>query len=155
MIEHRIALKPGRQKNQAEVNCSDIQLRLIEYSVGLLKMSGFKLWYTSLKSEACYYKLGDRVGLLRVAAHRFSPAESRLLTSPVWSCLTFPQNGPRSVDALHTHIASAVGRYILAPHTKTGSHGNKVSSLCDDSYKIIEIVTDAVSSPELLGRHAD
>jgi hypothetical protein len=87
-----------------------------------------------LKSEACYYKLEDRVGLLRVAAHRFGRTESRLVTAPVWSCLTFPRNGPRSVDALHSHIDSAVGRYILAPHTKTGRHSNKISSLWGDDY---------------------
>ena len=117
---------PGRHSIAASVSCSDEQLHLVEFGAEILKKAGFEFVYSSLKSEACYYKLGNRVGVLRIAAHRFGHrSEGRLLAFPVWSCLTFSEPRIKSAEKVFSMIDSAVGRYILYPYSRLSNINNK------------------------------
>ncbi len=111
------------------VKCSDQALALCSYSVEILKKAGFVHFHTSMKSEACYYRLGDREGVLRVAGHRFGRTEGRMISAPVWSCLTWPQKPPKNREGVHSHIVSAVGRYIFYPTTKFPAEDHSLASL--------------------------
>jgi len=90
------------------------RLAMIEYAVSRLKEAGFVHVYSSMKSEACYYALKDRTGVIRVAAHRYSTKTDKAITNPVLSCLTFGENcNPNTEDALDSLIEQAVGRYVM------------------------------------------
>jgi hypothetical protein len=111
-----------RPKISHSIKCTDEQLALVSFAGETLKRAGFELICASMQSEACYYRLGDRAGALRVAAHRFGHrSEGQLLSFQVWSCLTFAAEPIRSVEAALGTIDTAVGRYIMYPHTKIAS----------------------------------
>ena len=118
-MKRLLADLPARPDVEGHVKCSEEQLALVDFAVKAVKKAGFVFVYSSVKSEACYYRLGDREGSLRVAAHRFGHrSEGRLLSFPVWSCLTFPNHQIRSAEAALSMIDIAVGRYIMYPHTR-------------------------------------
>ena len=101
-------------------------LELCDYAANQLKVMGFTLRYTSMKSEACYYGHPCSIAVIRVAAHRFGRTEARTLTMPVATCTTFPEkSGPRCMEAADTIIALAVGRYFLMTLNRDTVLGNK------------------------------
>lgn len=89
------------------------------HAAGLLKRAGFDLHYTSMKSEACYYRLPDRAELVRIAAHRHDRGTAGL--GKIVARVTFPDElgGTRSgsPDYSEAHVqnmtASAIGWYML------------------------------------------
>ena len=94
-------------------NCR-FALSLCDLAAEKLRAAGFHLAYTSMRSEACYYRLGNRSGLLRIAAHRLGRTESRKFDTPVWACLTIPETyTPKSDCGFDAQIYLAVGRYIM------------------------------------------
>lgn len=96
------------------------RLAMVEYAVNRLKEVGFVHAYSSMKSEACYYKMKDVGGVMRVAVHKFNRTKDKAIESPVRSCLTFGDSiDIRSQGALDTMIANAVGRYIMAGSSGT------------------------------------
>jgi hypothetical protein len=89
-------------------------LSLCDLAAKKLKAAGFHCAYTSMRSEACYYRLGNRTGLLRVAAHRLGRTESRRFETPIWACLTIPETySPKSDCGFDAQIYLAVGRYVM------------------------------------------
>lgn len=92
------------------------RLELVNYAQERLRQAGFHLVTRSRGSEACYYALGERKSLLRVAAHRMGRRETfELMTGPVAANLTFGENtGVKSMLAVETMVAAAIGRYLLA-----------------------------------------
>jgi hypothetical protein len=115
----KLSSLPNNSIQEASISCTDEQLVLIEFAVKTVKKVGFELLCSSMKSEACYYRLGDRRGTLRIAAHRFSHrSEGQLLSFPVWSCLTFNKPVYKTIASVLSDIDYAVGRYFMYPHTK-------------------------------------
>jgi hypothetical protein len=92
-----------------------IGLELCDNASSLLRAAGFQLFHTSLKSEACYYELPGRPGLMRVATHKSKRATHRLSGRPVCARITFsPNMRPRSADGFRRMVALAVGQFMLA-----------------------------------------
>jgi len=114
--------KPGRVIIPALINSPDDHLHLAQYASEVLKAAGFILAATSLKSEACYYKLPNKPALLRVAAHRTSRTENRLMSEPVIANITFAPKNKYCMEAVRHIINYAVGKYFLYPLT-TGEDG--------------------------------
>lgn len=93
--------------------------------------AGFTLRHRSLKSEACYYALAGRRGLLRIAAHA---ASAELIDGqPIIAKLTFTYDNPRAAqkqsllltrDQLEASVAAAIGRFMIAS-------GNLLNSASD------------------------
>jgi hypothetical protein len=83
--------------------------------------AGFTLRHSSLKSEACYYGLPGRRGLLRIAAHA---GRGEIIDGqPIIAKLTFTYASPRDAqrqsllltkDQLEAQTASAIGRFMIA-----------------------------------------
>jgi hypothetical protein len=90
-------------------------LQAIERAVSLLRLTGFELAYTSMKSEACYYGRSSWAGVIRVAAHRWGRTAQRALTMPVASHITFGSDQGRFSPAeIERRTCEAIGRYTLA-----------------------------------------
>ena len=97
-----------------DVKAGEAALAHCDAAAEHLRRAGFRLVHASMRSEACYYGLPGRDGLLRVAAHRFSGGERQRTADPVHACLTFQANGlPQSEEKLETMVALAVGRFVL------------------------------------------
>jgi hypothetical protein len=94
----------------------EVRLEFCEYAANKLKKAGFVLCYTSMKSEACYYKWPGLDYTIRIAAHQFGRTERRSLedTDRVAASITFGENfRPKSTEALDTVIEQAVGKFFL------------------------------------------
>jgi hypothetical protein len=87
----------------------------------LVERAGFVLLHRSKKSEARYYGLPGRDGLLRVAAHASKVA--MIDNIKILSRLTFLYANPReqsrqclslTMDMLEAQTAAAIGRYMIA-----------------------------------------
>jgi hypothetical protein len=90
--------------------------------------AGFTLRHVSLKSEARYYGLEGRQGLLRIAAHAGRGAE--IEGEAILARLTFTYESPRAAqrrtllltrDQLETQTAAAIGRFMIASGEITAS----------------------------------
>lgn len=87
----------------------------------ILLRAGFHLRHRSLKSEACYYNLSGRRGLLRIAAHA---GRGEIIDGqPIIAKLTFAYGSPReaqkqslllTMDQLEVQTATAIGRFMIA-----------------------------------------
>lgn len=87
----------------------------------IAQRAGFQLRHRSLKSEACYFGLPGRRGLLRIAAHA---GKGEIIDGqPIIAKLTFVYASPReaqrqsllvTMDQLEAQTASAIGRYMIA-----------------------------------------
>lgn len=92
-----------------------------EHAAEKLRAAGFVLNYISMKSEACYYEHPARKGyVIRVAAHRYSRTEDKLLPHHIGkmiACITFApgcfNNIPKSWEAIDAVIYKAVGQYFI------------------------------------------
>jgi hypothetical protein len=87
-----------------------------EYAAERLKAAGFVHHYTSMKSEACYYRYPGRNCLIRIATHAGSRAPKSLPAEslPTVARITFGQTyNPKSWDAVDAQICRAVGRYFM------------------------------------------
>lgn len=87
-----------------------------------LKRAGFVLVNVSMRSEACYYRIPGRHGLLRVASHGMRHPPSGL--GDVVATPTFRPNGPApgsesrgtlriAEEKIDHMIALAAGQYLL------------------------------------------
>jgi len=86
--------------------------------------AGFRLRHSSLKSEARYYELAGRHGLLRIAAHQ--GRGDAIDGQPVVARLTFVYASKReenrqslslTMDMLEAQTAGAIGRFMIASFT--------------------------------------
>lgn len=86
-----------------------------EYAVERLKAAGFVHHYTSMKSEACYYRYPGRDCLIRVAVHGSrAPTTLPAGSLPTVARITFGSTyNPKSWDAVDSQIYRAVGRYFM------------------------------------------
>lgn len=79
----------------------------------ILRELGFRLTYTSMKSEACYYKLPGFDGVVRIAAHRLGRTEHRKMSSPVVANVTFGLcQGNLSQQQIGQRVTFALGKYL-------------------------------------------
>jgi len=93
------------------IECQDLCDRV----AGMLKAIGFVHAYTSMRSEACYYAIPGYSGLLRLATHKNKSPNQQWKGRPVVAKLTFTASTKfKSEVQFMDHIASAVGRYMLA-----------------------------------------
>lgn len=109
-----------RHRPQNRCNTLELCARAAE----MLKAVGFERVTTSMRSEACYYRLPSRHGVLRIAAHGSSSGMIGL--DHIVSRLTFkgssfdaPGTMVLSEDKFQTMVAIALGQYMLrscAPH---------------------------------------
>lgn len=79
----------------------------------LLRQVGFVHCYTSMKSEAAYYALPGRIGLLRVAAH--SKDNGHGTAGKTVSRLTLPKATVQNIsdEKFEMLVALAVGQYVM------------------------------------------
>lgn len=84
----------------------------------MLKAIGFEQVYISRKTEACYYKLPGRFGLLRVSAHRNKHPPIGL--DPIASKITFRGNCHSGANLLvtsengfMTQVYIGIGQYMM------------------------------------------
>jgi hypothetical protein len=87
----------------------------VQYAVERLKNAGFVHHYTSMKSEACYYRLPDRNCLIRIAMHSSRPPKRMHSGSlPTVARITFSEGySAKSWDTVDGQIFKAVGRYFM------------------------------------------
>ena len=105
--------------------CQEAGEKLISY--------GFRRKVISLKTEACYYFLPGREGVLRVAAHKSKPRWNGL--DNVVARLTFSGNGHRgdqwlicSPEKLETMLHIAIGQYIAKSTLAVAASGKNPGS---------------------------
>lgn len=95
------------------VRTERVDLDRCAYAAARLKAIGFEHVTTSMRSEAAYYALPGRRGLLRVAAH--GTKKMRHFCRPVVAKITLSSNVQHKTPAaLDQHIALYVGRYLMA-----------------------------------------
>ena len=84
-------------------------------AVELLKACGFVWFYTSMSSEAVYYKLDGFEGTIRVAAHRFSRGEYRAGAPPTAGLIIFGESqGEFSEEKILDAVHRGLGRYFMS-----------------------------------------
>ena len=94
-------------------------LELCDRASQLLKKVGFILDYTSMKTEACYYRYPEKWGLIRVAAHKVRAQPVGL--GPIVAKITFNVNihdtpGMMRIadEKFQNTVAVVIGRYFIA-----------------------------------------
>ena len=104
----------GRKSQNPVFNVHDLCARAHE----ALKAAGFERVAVSMKSEAVYFRLPGRHGLLRVATHKTKQGSIGL--DAIVATLTFrgnrfnaPEEMTCSEEGLETMLMIAVGRYIM------------------------------------------
>lgn len=105
-----------------------------QYAVERVKEIGFEHVYTSMKSEACYYRHAMKPGcLLRIAQHAFGRTEKTKIISmvnthgeTVANIIFSPDNCKAegmSWEAIEARIFNAVGRFFLYRKEKVTRRG--------------------------------
>jgi hypothetical protein len=85
----------------------------------LLKAAGFVHVWTSMKSEAAYYRWPDRSAVIRVAAHKFQRGNNERQNHPIATTLTFNDGkdalGRMSItdERVRMMTAAAIGLYFM------------------------------------------
>lgn len=68
-----------------------------------------------MKSEACYYGLSSRWGLLRIATHSKGGKNPDMKDGPAIISVTFPESNLKgfSQEYVENHTANAIGIYLI------------------------------------------
>jgi hypothetical protein len=123
------------------------KLDLCDYAAKALKNLGFVKSYTSMQSEACYYKLPNAKGLIRVASHRFGRTEQRINQEKVIAIITFGENYfYNSIDKVDSYIAASVGKYLMLQ--KQSISINSLEQQCKNT--VIKIAKLPVETDQML-----
>lgn len=95
-------------------------LELCQRAAQMLRDAGFEHAYTSMKTEAVYYRLPGYYGLLRVAAHSKDKTNQIHGFEPIAARVTFNGGGTQppgtlliSDEKVETVVAQAIGFYMM------------------------------------------
>jgi len=106
-----ISCKPPRQFEEGWVSVLTACSMAAEY----VKRAGLSLRYRSAKSEACYYIMPGRFGLLRIATHSKGGKNPDMKDGPAIVSVTFPEANLRGFTREHVenHAANGIGLYLI------------------------------------------
>ena len=116
-----------------KVSVGDNALDAVAKASGMLRSIGFRLAYTSMQSEACYYELAGWNGVIRIAAHRHGRTMRRSDLLPVVATVTFGKNqGQFNDDEIERATHQALGRYFMRRLTALGAGQPEAATEMDD-----------------------
>lgn len=106
-----ISVRPRRRFNEDRIDA----LSACAVAAGHTKNAGLMHVWTSMKSEACYYRSPDRQGTLRIATHSKTKSGDKMLDGPTIVSVTFPETNLRgfTVEFVENHIANGIGLYLI------------------------------------------
>lgn len=106
-----IACRPPRQFDVVRLSALEACSRAAE----CVKKAGLDHCWTSTKSEACYYRMTGRHGVLRIATHSKRSQNASLPDGPAIVSVTFPEGNLKGFppEYVENHIANGIGLYLI------------------------------------------
>lgn len=106
---------PGSRRRPAPIIRT---LDACDLAAAMLRAAGYEVAHVSLRSEATYYRLPGRAGVIRVAAHRHEKPPIGL--DPVLAKITFSPHkfsGPDHIgireEAMRGRVYTAIGQHFV------------------------------------------
>lgn len=113
-----VRCRPPRQTDTGRIPALDA----CSLAASFVKRAGMVHVWSSMKSEACYYLMPGRFGVLRIATHTKGGRNPDLRNGPTLVSVTFPEVNLRgfSTENVENQAANAIGLYLIRAGTKEG-----------------------------------
>jgi hypothetical protein len=106
-----LSVRPVRKFADGKISA----LEACHVASDLVKRAGLSWVWSSMKSEACYYRHPSRHGLLRIATHSKGGRNPDMRDGPTVVGVTFPESNLKGFtpEYVENHTANAIGLYLI------------------------------------------